>query len=174
MVVVDECYYEICGKTVVDLIHEFSNLVVLRSLSKSFALAGLRVGYCISNADVIAFLQRGDQTFTVNRLALIAAESALEDLEYMQRNIAETQRERDILGKGFSELGFLVYPSEANFLLINWEQVSSSNPVDRLKERKIFVSDFHGKQGLQACFRTAVGSPEENRALLHTVEGLER
>jgi histidinol-phosphate aminotransferase len=169
MVVVDECYFEMYGKTVIDLIDTYGNLIILRSLSKSFALAGLRVGYCLSNAEVISALNRADQTFPVNRFAQAGAFAALEDVEYMRANVAEVQRLRTILAEELSALGFRVYPSAANFLLVNWGQVFSTNPATMLEKQRIYVADFHEKQKLETCFRVAIGTLEENRILVEAL-----
>ena len=99
MVVVDECYYEVSGETVLDLVETHGNLIILRSLSKAFGLAGLRVGYCISNREIISYLNRADQTFPVNRFALVAAETALEDLAYRDACIAELKSQRTCLSE---------------------------------------------------------------------------
>jgi histidinol-phosphate aminotransferase len=166
MVVVDECYYEVSGETVLDLVETHGNLIILRSLSKAFGLAGLRVGYCISNREIISYLNRADQTFPVNRFALVAAETALEDLAYRDACITELKSQRTALENALSALGFHVYPSAANFLLVNWGQTLSVNPVAQLQEARVFVADFHSKPGLANCFRTAVGNSVENRMFL--------
>ena len=87
LVVVDECYYEICQETVADLIDHYPHLIVLRSFSKSFGLAGLRVGYGLANATLVDYLYRAAQLFPVNKLAIAAALAALQDLSYIQTNI---------------------------------------------------------------------------------------
>ena len=172
MVVLDECYYEVSGETVLDLVETYGNLIILRSLSKGFGLAGLRVGYCISNREIISFLNRADQTFPVNRFALVAAEAALEDLAYRDACIAELKSERSALVKGLSALGFHVYPSAANFLLVNWGQTLSTNPVTRLQEARVFVADFHSKPGLEHCFRTGVSNSVENQTFLDALSNI--
>lgn len=169
IVVIDECYYEFGGETVADLVDKYPNLIVLRSFSKSFGLAAVRLGYAIANETIIDYINRTAQLFPINKLALVAANAALEDLEYVRGNIAKVLHDKINLIKGLENLGFFVYPSVTNFLLVGTEKlgISSGDLVKFLQQKKIFVADFGGKQGLDNYyFRTAVGTPAENEGLL--------
>lgn len=169
LVVVDECYYEICQETVADLVEQYPNLIVLRSLSKSFGLAGMRVGYAIANETVIDYLYRAAQLFPVNKLAIVAAIAALEDMEYVRSNIEKIRIERAKLTRSLEQLGLLVYPSATNFLFIRTKPlgIPSAKLVEALRAKNILVQDFGLKPGLDAYyFRTAVGKPTENNQLL--------
>lgn len=174
-VVVDECYYEFCGETVVDLIARYPHLIVLRSFSKSFGLAGIRLGYAIAKAAIADYLYRAAQLFATNSLALVAARAALDDLPYIRANIEQILQERSRLAAGLEQLGFCVYPSATNFLFVGTEPVGATSlEIARsLAEQQIFVADFGLKQGLGPYFfRTAVGTPEENRQLLAALSRL--
>ncbi len=169
LVVVDECYYEFCQKTVADLIEKYPNLIILRSLSKSFGLAGIRLGYAIANETIIDYLYRAAQLFPVNKLALVAGEIALKDKAYILDNIQKINQEKINLAKELEQLGFMVYPSATNFLFVNTKPlgITSQNLVRSLRDKNIFVADFGCKQGLDGYyFRTAVGTPRENQLLL--------
>ncbi|NET08182.1 MAG: histidinol-phosphate transaminase [Symploca sp. SIO2B6] len=169
IVVVDECYYEICQETVADLVEQYPNLIILRSLSKSFGLAGIRVGYAIANETIIDYLYRAAQLFPVNTLAIVAAIVALEDIEYVCSNIDKIRQEKVKLTASLEQLGLLVYPSATNFLFIRTESlgIPSAKLVEALKTMNILVQDFGLKPGLDAYyFRTAVGTPSENQQLL--------
>lgn len=169
LVVIDECYYEFCGKTVADLIDKYPNLIVLRSLSKSFGLAGVRLGYAIANETIIDYINRTAQLFPVNKLALVAAKAALADLEYVRGNIYKILQDKVKLTKSLEDLGFFVYPSATNFLFVGTEKlgVNSGELVKFLQQKNILVADFGGKQGLDNYyFRTSVGTPAENEGLL--------
>ena len=111
LVVVDECYYEFCQETVADSIDKYPNLIILRSLSKSFGLAGIRLGYAIANETIIDYLYRVAQLFPVNKLALVAGEIALKDKGYILDNIQKINQEKINLAKELNQLGFIVYPS---------------------------------------------------------------
>ena len=169
IVVVDECYYELSGQTVADLVGRHDNLIVLRSFSKSFGLAGLRVGYVITNRTFGDYMVRASQPFAVNRIAQAAVLAALRDLDYFRKHNADVLREKETLRSGLEALGFTVYPSVTNFLFIGTKAlgVPSERIVVALRARNIYVADFGLKPGLDAYyFRTAVGTPVENRVLL--------
>lgn len=173
IVVIDECYYEICQQTVADLVDEYPNLIILRSFSKSFGLAGLRIGYGIANETVIDYLYRAALPFPVNKLAIVGAIAALTDVEYIRSNIQQICQERTSLAQGIAQLGLFVYPSATNFLFVKTQSlaISSSDLVQALQVRNIFVQDFGLKPGLDAYhFRTSVGTPPENQILLASLE----
>ena len=172
IVVVDECYYEFCQETVADLVEQYPNLIVLRSLSKSFGLAGIRVGYAITNQKIADYLYRIAQLFPVNKIAIAASQAALKDQEYIQHNIKQIQKSKQQLIASLEEIGFIVYPSATNFLFINTKPlgITSSELVKFLQDNNILVADFGGKQGLEPYFfRTAIGTTEENQILLEAL-----
>jgi len=172
IVVVDECYYEFCQETVVDLLPQYPHLIILRSLSKSFGLAGIRAGYGLSNPTTIDYLYRAAQLFPVNKLAIAAANAALEDQAYIRTNITKIHHDRGRLAQGLEKLGFLVYPSATNFLFVNTKPlgITSQALVQSLENQHIFVADFANKQGLDAYhFRTSVGTTRENELLLEKI-----
>ena len=175
LVVVDECYYEFCQETVADLVGQYPNLIVLRSLSKSFGLAGMRVGYGIANEFTIDYLYRAAQMFPVNELAMIAANAALADQAYVHSKIEQVWQERKALAQQLEGLGFLLYPSATNFLFVSTKPlgISSKDLVKALRDKNIFVADFGLKQGLDAYyFRVSVGTPRENQTFLQGVEAI--
>ena len=169
IIVVDECYYEFCQATVADLIEQYPNLIVLRSLSKSFGLAGIRLGYAIANETIIDYLYRAAQLFPVNKLAIVAGNAALEAREYGRENIRKVMGAKTRLAGEIEKLGFLVYPSATNFLFVSTEPlgISSKDLVQYLKDNNILVADFGWKQGLDGYYwRTAVGTAKENEILI--------
>lgn len=173
MVVVDECYFELCQTTIADLVDTYPNLIVLRSLSKSFGLAGLRIGYGIANAQVVDYLYRAAQLFPVNKVAIAAGIAALEDQAYVQANIQKILAEKPQLQQALVTLGFRVYPSDTNFLLVDTQPLNLQSDVlvKALQDQNIWVADFGSKPGLGAhYFRTAVGTPTENQALIQGLE----
>lgn len=175
LVVVDECYYEFCGETIVDLVDQYNNLIVLRSFSKSFGLAGLRIGYAITNETVADYLYRAAQIFPVNKLALVGACAALDDLNYIRDNITKICQEKFKLAKALEEFGLRVYPSDTNFLFIKTESIglTSREIVESLAQKQIFIADFGLKQGLNSYFvRISVGTAEENNKLLERLGDL--
>jgi len=170
LVVVDECYYEIAGLSVIDLIESYPNLLVLRSFSKSFGLAGIRLGYALASSQIIDYLYRLAQLFPVNRLALVAGEAALGDLGYIEENIKKIIQQRVLLQQGLEALGLQVYPSATNFLFARTTGITSAELVESLAQQEIYLADFGLKQGLDAYYlRIAVGSERENELLLQAI-----
>lgn len=119
LVVIDETYAGYCGKSMVPKIKDFENLAVVKSFSKDFALAGLRIGYIVSNKSRIRLLKTVISPYSVNSLAAIAAEVALSDLEHFENIKKEVESSKKILVEGLNAAGFEVYNSEANFILCN-------------------------------------------------------
>lgn len=174
IVVVDECYYEISQETVVDLIDYYPNLVILRSFSKGFGLAGLRIGYGIANSTIADSIQRASQLFSVNEIALKAATAALKDTSYIKSNLKKLNEEKNNLASSLTTLGLTVYPSNTNFLFVNTKflDIPSKEIVQFLQEMNIFIADFGSKQGLDAYYlKITVGTHEENQIL---IEGLSK
>ncbi|MDJ0728705.1 MAG: histidinol-phosphate transaminase [Crocosphaera sp.] len=169
IVVVDECYYEFSQETVVDLVDQYPNLVVLRSFSKSFGLAGLRVGYSIANETIIDYLYRISKPFCVNTIALTAAIVALENMPYVQANVQKICQEKAIMSQKLEQLGCDVYPSSTNFLLVNSKPLNilSKQVVQKLQDQKIFVQDCSLQPGLdEYYFRVSMGTSQENHTFL--------
>jgi histidinol-phosphate aminotransferase len=177
LIVVDECYFEICKTTIAAEIERYPNLIVLRSFSKGFGLAGLRLGYGITNPQMTNYLYRVAQIFPVNQLAIAAGIAALTDLDYMETKLAEIRKERQQLAKSMQAMGLTVYRSDTNFLLVSCEDwsIASAKLVEKLDQKNIFVYDCGGKPGLDDNyyhFRVATGTPAENQAFLSTLQTL--
>ena len=154
LVVIDECYYEFAGKTVLRLLAKHANLCILRSLSKNFALAGLRAGYLIAHPGVIDAVTRADQTFAVNVAAQVCAVAALRSLDYYSPLFSRTATLRKEMASRLTKAGLKVFPSKANILPAEY---SSSEPLaPKLRERGIHVADFHARPGLERCIRVTV------------------
>jgi histidinol-phosphate aminotransferase len=169
LVVIDECYFEICQITVADLVDRYPHLIILRSLSKGFGLAGLRIGYGITNPQLVDYIYRIAQIFPVNQLAIAAGMAAIQDVAYMQEKLTEIKAERAKLTKELTNLGFQVYPSDTNFLFISAKPLglTAATVVSKLASQEIYVADFGHKPGLDAYhFRIATGTPIENERLL--------
>ena len=169
LVVVDECYYEFCQETIIDLLDSYPHLIILRSLSKSFGLAGIRVGYGIASETIIDYLYRAAQLFPVNKLALVAGNAALDDQAYITANIEQIKREKQQLIAKLQQLGLVVYPSATNFIFVSSKPlgISSRDLLEFLKTKNVFLADFGLKQGLDdGYFRISVGTTRENQVLL--------
>ena len=140
MVVVDECNYEYLGETVVDLIDKYENLIISRSFSKNFGLAGLRLGFAISNPQNIKKLAAFGQYFRVNRMAEKAAGKVLKYLDYYQEAWEKIKKARDEFVRQINELGFFAYDSQANFVLVEFKNKGETERVWKyLKEKSIYT-----------------------------------
>ena len=140
MVVVDECNYEYLGETVVDLIDNYENLIISRSFSKNFGLAGLRLGFAISNPQNIKKLAVFGQHFRVNRMAEKAAGKVLKYLDYYQEVWKKMKKVRDKFVKQINELGFFACNSQANFVLVEFKNKKETERVWKyLKEKGIYT-----------------------------------
>lgn len=168
IVVVDEAYAEYldvpgCGSAL-RLLSRHPNVIVTRTFSKAYALAGLRVGYAASSPQTVAVLERLRESFNVNGIALAAAEAALGDLAHMRDACAHAARERAWLDARLRERGLRTFPSQTNFILVDFERDAAE--VERvLFDHAVVVRPMAG-YGLPTCLRISVGKREENQRLL--------
>jgi len=162
LVVIDEAYHAFAGKTFMDRLGEFPNLVVLRTVSK-LGLAGIRLGYLAASAAWAEQFNKVRSPYNVNVLTQTAAEFMLERLDVLEEQASRIRQERDALGKNLSALrGVTVFPSAANFFLV---RVPDAARVDAsLRNQGVLVKNLH--PGIAQCLRVTVGTPDENRILL--------
>jgi histidinol-phosphate aminotransferase len=165
LVVVDEAYGEFGGESCIPLLNRYSNLIVLKTLSKAFGLAGLRVGYLLAGAPIINELLRVKQPFNINAFSQIAARLVIENLEPFRERVGTILQERDRL---FSELsavpGVETYPTEANFILFR-TALPAAQVYQGLLERGVLVRSVDS-QSLPRFLRVSVGIPEEDTVFL--------
>lgn len=124
------------------LIRSFPNLVVLRSFSKSFSLAGMRIGLAFAAVEIIQGMMKVKDSYNLNRLSVISARAALQDLSWMKRNVKRIQKTREELTRGLARLGFAVYSSQANFVMARRSGKNLRGLYEELKRRKILVRYF--------------------------------
>jgi histidinol-phosphate aminotransferase len=167
ILVVDEAYVDFAEReaSAIPLIRRFPNLIVLRSFSKSFSLAGLRIGLAFASEEIIKAMGKVKESYNLCRLSLAAAHAALEDMESMKRNVRRIQKARKTLTRGLEKLGFEVQPSEANFVMARMGQSSLRWLQEGLKEKKILVRYFDRPE-LENMIRVSVGKPAEIHAML--------
>lgn len=168
VIVVDEAYADFSRWNCLELVRRRENLILLRSMSKSYSLAGLRVGFAIGNPKLIEAMVKVKDSYNVDRLALIGAEAAISDREWMKENVRKIVLERERMREALSNMGFYVFPSEANFLLVRVPDGKAKWLYERLKEMRILVRYF-GMRRIDDCIRITVGRPEENEILLKAI-----
>jgi histidinol-phosphate aminotransferase len=162
LVVLDEAYHVFAGKSFIEKISEFPNLVVIRTVSK-LGLAGIRLGYLIGRPEWVEQLDKVRPPYNVSVLTQAAALFMLDKLDVLEGQAARILSERRNLGEALRALkGVTVYPSEANFFLVR--VTDADKAYEALKRQNVLVRNLH--PGLKNCLRVTVGTPDENRILL--------
>ena len=171
LVVVDEAYIEYTDASFPDSsawLSEFPNLVVTRTFSKAYGLAGLRVGYALSHAAVAEALNRVRQPFNVNTIALAAALAALEDQDHVARSVAATRAGIAYIKQGMDRLGLRHFPTQGNFVLVDCGRAAL--PIyEGMLRRGVIVRPVGG-YGLPNHLRITVGTEAENQRMLTALE----
>jgi len=170
LLVVDEAYYEFVESSEFPVSFDYigkAPIVTLRTFSKAYGLAGLRVGYGISDADFIDLLEKARQPFSTNSLALIAAKAALEDKSYKDEIVTKILRQKKFLCEKLEEIGIEVVRSESNFILLRIGK--SAEDVTRKLFNEGIVVRWMGPLGLPEYVRVTVGRREENEIFLNTM-----
>ncbi|MFA6107342.1 MAG: histidinol-phosphate transaminase [Candidatus Latescibacterota bacterium] len=165
LLVVDEAYVDFSDGGAVPLLSGHPNLIVVRTMSKSFSLAGMRIGFAFAAPELMAGMAKVRDHYNVNRLSLLAAEAALDEIEVMRSQAARIRSSRTRLTAELRELGFQVWDSEANFVLCRRGSPTAATLYARLKERRILVRHFEQPR-LQDCLRITVGTDEQCSTLI--------
>ena len=172
VVVVDEAYVDFGGETAVGLVHRFRNLLVIRTLSKSHALAGLRVGYAVGDPSLIEALERIKNSFNsypLDRLAIVGAAAAMEDREYLEHTRKAVTRSRTELVVGLEKLGFDVLPSAANFIFARHPQRDAAELAVKLRERRVIVRHFKLPR-IDQHLRITIGTDDQCNSLINALQ----
>lgn len=166
-VLIDEAYAEFAEENLLDLVNEFGNVIILRSFSKFFGLAGLRIGYAVAKKDIVEALEKVRLPFAIPTPGVATAISAIKSLDYYKEIRNKIIKERERVFKELKKLGFEVYPSEANFLLFKAEK----DIFVEMLNHGIVVRTLIGFMGLDGTFiRMSIGRREENEKFLRILE----
>lgn len=168
VVVVDEAYVDFGCESSVQLVNEYPNLIVTHSFSKSRALAGLRVGYAIANAELVEGLERVKNSFNsypLGRLAQVGATAAMLDTEHLSETIHKIQHTRQQLMADLSSLGFKTLASEANFVFTTHASMKAELIYTELRKRDILIRYFNLPR-IDNYLRITVGTDEECAKLI--------
>ncbi|MGE4286218.1 MAG: histidinol-phosphate transaminase [Phycisphaerae bacterium] len=163
VLLIDEAYVDFAPADCSQLVTAFDNIVILRSMSKGYSLAGIRFGYGIASASLMEGLIKVKDSYNVDRLAVELATAAIKDRAYFEQTRDEIKRQRSLLTAGLRELGFELGQSSTNFLLARHE--SAAEIYKLLREENIIVRYFN-LRGLEDKLRITVGSEQENKSLL--------
>jgi len=170
---VDEAYVEFSGETVLPIVSQYQNLMVLRTFSKWAGLAGLRVGYGIFPPEIAAYLMTIKLPYNVNVAAIVAVRESLNDIDYLMGNVRAIIAERERLLAELRKLRFLTpYPSQANFILCSVRDGLAAELQRRLKIRGIMVRYFDTPL-LRNSIRISAGKPEHTDALIRAFRDIE-
>lgn len=170
LVLVDEAYYEFGGVTFAGRLPEFPNVIVVRTLSKAFRMAGVRLGYAVAQPETLEALLKVRMPYAQSALAQVAARVAVRRRAEVLAPVAELVAERERIAARLAEIGVRVFPSGANFLL--FRPPDAGKLLDGLAGEGILVRDFRHLEGCEECLRVTVGTPEENHAFLEAVARL--
>jgi histidinol-phosphate aminotransferase len=174
LVVIDEAYVDFGAESAVPLVKRYDNLVIVQTLSKSRALAGLRVGFAIGQRPLIEALERVKDSFNsypLDRLALAGAVAAIEDDAWFQETRQRIIANREWLTNALSDLGFEVLPSRANFVFARHATRRGSYLADQLRERGILIRRFP-RPRIEDFLRISIGTEDECRRLIDAVRSL--
>ncbi len=173
VVLVDEAYVDFAEESCLPLLLDFPNLLVTRTCSKSYSLAGLRVGYAFASEEIVSGMMKVKDSYNLNAVSMAAAAAALADREYFLETTARIVAERERLAGTLAGMGFTVFPSGANFLLCRPPEGRAGDLYEALLDRKILVRWFDTPR-LREFLRISIGTPEQMDLLTGAIrEGLE-
>ncbi len=172
VVVIDEAYVDFGTSSAVSLIKQYNNLLVTHTLSKSYALAGLRVGYAVGHPDLIEALERVKNSFNsypIDKLAMAGAMAAIEDQDYLNKISQAVINTRESLVKTLNTLGFETIPSSANFIFTKHPKHDAAQLSAALRERHIIVRHFKLPR-IDQYLRITIGTDEQCDALVKAIK----
>jgi len=178
LLVIDEAYAEFSARTLIPLVRKYENIIILKTFSKFFGLAGLRVGYALACSEIINYLDNVRLPFNVSLLAERAAITALDDIQHAIKARALIKKGKKYLYSELAKIGKIrAFPSEANFILIDVSASGrgSTEIVEALLEQGVLVRDCAGARGLEGEYiRVSIGLKEENERFIKALKTILR
>jgi histidinol-phosphate aminotransferase len=171
LLVIDEAYVDFADENALGLVRRYRNVVVLRTLSKSYSLAGMRLGLCFAHPSVIEALSKVKDSYNLSRVAVAAGAEAMRDAAWMRRNVEKVKRTRARTEARLRKLGFVVPPSQANFVLARMPGRDMAPVARALRRAGILVRHF-ATPLLQDALRISIGTPAEMTALFNALAPL--
>ncbi|MHC4552027.1 MAG: histidinol-phosphate transaminase [Planctomycetota bacterium] len=163
---IDEAYVDFAEDNAIRLVNEFDNIVILRSMSKGYSLAGLRFGFGIASKRMMEGLMKVKDSYPTDAVAIAAATAAIKDQANLKANVEKIKAERTRLTQELTTLGFEVNPSQTNFLLARCLESCNAKEIhEALTKQNIFIRYF-SLDGLTDKLRITVGTPEQNDLVL--------
>ena len=170
LVLVDEAYVDFAESSCLPLLAQHENVLISRTLSKGYGLAGLRFGYALAHPSVIEQMAKVKDSYNCDAIAIAAATAALGDQAYAREQWARVTQERARVTEALTTRGFAVIPSQGNFVLATLPRAVFAKPVyEGMKARGVLVR-FFDKSGLNDKLRITIGTPDENAAMLAALD----
>ncbi|MEN7973703.1 MAG: histidinol-phosphate transaminase [Verrucomicrobiota bacterium] len=170
VVLIDEAYADFADENCMDLALQHDNVLVARTLSKSYSLAGIRLGYCVGNAELIGAMYKIKDSYNVNYLSQEIARVAILDQDTMTANVQAIVETRRLVAEKLSELGFEVADSQTNFLWVKPPGIMSKALFEALRKKNIIVRYFGNDERTKDYLRITIGTAPEMFRFLDTVE----
>ncbi len=174
VVIVDEAYVDFGGTSALSLLDEYPNLLVVQTLSKSRALAGLRVGFAVGSENLIQAVncvKNSINSYTLDRLAIVGGAAAVKDVDYFRRQCAAVAATRERISRELCQCGFTVLPSKSNFIFISHRSVPAGQLFEDLRKEGILVRYFKQPR-IDNFLRVTIGTDEEMDTFVTAVKKL--
>lgn len=165
VVIVDEAYMEFSNESVVDEIENYDNLIVVKTMSKAFSMAGIRTGYLIANEELVKTIEKVRPPYNLNSISALLATKALKQKDKMLSYVENLKVEREKIYEKLIDMGVKAYKSGANFVFFSSKV---DNLAEKLIDNDVLIRKFGGK--LDNYYRVTVGSPKENEAFLNAMK----
>ena len=165
VVIVDEAYMEFSNESVVDEIENYDNLIVVKTMSKAFSMAGIRTGYLIANEELVKTIEKVRPPYNLNSISALLATKALKQKDKMLSYVENLKVEREKIYEKLIAMGVKAYKSGANFVFFSSKV---DNLAEKLIDNDVLIRKFGGK--LDNYYRVTVGSPKENEAFLNAMK----
>ncbi|HSR13212.1 MAG TPA: histidinol-phosphate transaminase, partial [Thermodesulfobacteriota bacterium] len=170
--VVDEAYAEFAPENALSLLRELKNVIVVRTVSKSYSLAGVRLGYAIGRKDLIGEMFKVKDPFNVTRLTQALVSAALEDQEYFKKNISRIVETREWFAREASALGYRVTPSQANFVFPRSPRKGRGIKFYQALFARRILTRHYDEDGLRDGVRMTIGTREEMETALKVLRDI--
>lgn len=167
IVIVDEAYMEFSEESVVDEIENYKNLIVVKTLSKAFSMAGIRTGYLLANEELVKTVEKVRPPYNLNSISAFLATKALQQKDKMLVYVNQVKKEREKVYKSLLDMGVKAYPSGANFIFFYCDD---KDLEDKLVKEDVLIRKFGGK--LDNHYRVTIGTNNENNAFVEAMKKL--
>ncbi len=168
IVIVDEAYIDFAGESAISLIDKYENLIVVQTFSKARSMAGMRIGYAISNKKLIRYLSDVKYSFnsyTMNQTSLLCGVESVRDQEYFEENLRKLKETREWTKQRLTELGFTYTGADANFIFVTHPVYDAKQLFEALKKEGIYVR-FWGSERIEQYLRITIGTQDEMKVLV--------